>query len=134
MTQDDGASAQRDAVANWLLLAQSDLDYAVLGSSAGHIHPNLICFHLQQCVEKALKAVLVHRGLGVPRTHDLADLAARLLNETPALPAKALFSALASFGSAERYPSASDVPGPQDVKEFTTAADQVLSWAKAIVG
>ncbi|HTB23139.1 MAG TPA: HEPN domain-containing protein [bacterium] len=75
MTQDDGASAHRDAVANWLFLAQSDLDYAVLGSSAGHIHPNLICFHLQRCVEKALKAVLVHRGLGVPRTHDLADLA-----------------------------------------------------------
>ena len=59
MTQDDDATAKREVVANWLQLAEADLDYAALGSSAGHIHPSLICFHAQQCVEKALKADLL---------------------------------------------------------------------------
>jgi HEPN domain-containing protein len=134
MTRNDETLPDREAVAQWLLLAQSDFDYAVLGASAGHIHPNLVCFHLQQCVEKSLKAVLAHRGLVVPRTHDLADLAARLTEEKPALPAKTLFSMLTPFGSAERYPGAGDIPAPKEVAEFQASALQVLIWAKAAVG
>jgi HEPN domain-containing protein len=129
MTQDDAARC--DAVAQWLLRAQADLDYAVLGAKAGHIHPNLICFHLQQCTEKALKAVLMNRGLGVPRTHDLTDLAARLVGVEPALPAMGLLSVLSPFGSVERYPSTGDVPGPMEVEAFKVATVQVLDWAKS---
>jgi len=33
-----------------------------------------VCFHAQQAVEKYLKALLQHRGIGFARTHDLAVL------------------------------------------------------------
>jgi HEPN domain-containing protein len=34
----------------------------------------VVGFHLQQCVEKALKAVLSHAGIAFRRTHDIAEL------------------------------------------------------------
>ena len=33
-----------------------------------------ICFHIQQCAEKLLKALLACRGLDYPFTHDLEEL------------------------------------------------------------
>jgi HEPN domain-containing protein len=33
-----------------------------------------VCFHAQQCVEKLMKALLIHLGAVPPRTHDLTAL------------------------------------------------------------
>jgi HEPN domain-containing protein len=33
-----------------------------------------VCFHAQQCVEKLMKAPLIHLGVVPPRTHDLTEL------------------------------------------------------------
>ena len=33
-----------------------------------------VCFHAQQCVEKLMKALLIHMGAVPPRTHDLTML------------------------------------------------------------
>ena len=38
-------------------------------------HPETICFHAQQAVEKILKAALLFQGVDLTRTHDLAALA-----------------------------------------------------------
>ncbi len=35
---------------------------------------DLVCFHCQQCVEKYLKALLLHQGDVPPRIHDLTQL------------------------------------------------------------
>ena len=37
-----------------------------------------VCFHAQQCVEKYLKAILSLRGIDFPKTHNIAELVARL--------------------------------------------------------
>ena len=37
-----------------------------------------ICFHSQQCVEKYMKAVLVHRAISFERSHGLKDIIERL--------------------------------------------------------
>ena len=34
----------------------------------------LICYHSQQCAEKALKAYLVYKHINPRRTHDLSEL------------------------------------------------------------
>ncbi|MGZ8425380.1 MAG: HEPN domain-containing protein [Candidatus Binatia bacterium] len=36
--------------------------------------PDNVCFSAQQCVEKYLKAFLVHHRKGFPKTHDLVEL------------------------------------------------------------
>jgi HEPN domain-containing protein len=42
-----------------------------------------VCFHAQQCIEKLMKALLIHVGVIPPKTHDLRELD-RLL--TPVCP------------------------------------------------
>lgn len=44
-----------------------------------------VCFHIQQCLEKYLKALLVRHGLPVPRTHDLLELIGLLSPRVPSL-------------------------------------------------
>lgn len=45
-----------------------------------------ICFHAQQAVEKALKAVLILRNTDPARTHDLNKLAYEIINNGLELP------------------------------------------------
>lgn len=46
----------------WVAHAGADLHYARLGQKDAAALENLVAFHAQQAVEKALKAVLVSRG------------------------------------------------------------------------
>ena len=58
----------------WLRRARSNL----ARSSQGQVTPDVLfedaCFDAQQAVEKALKALLVLRGVQVPRTHAISEL------------------------------------------------------------
>jgi HEPN domain-containing protein len=56
--------------ADWLHFAREDLCVAELAFSA-QIYSQ-VCFHAQQCVEKALKASLRHHGIVPPRSHQLS--------------------------------------------------------------
>jgi HEPN domain-containing protein len=62
-------------VKEWVSKAEGD--YA---TAARELHapesPNYdaACFHAEQCVEKLMKALLIHSGVTPPRTHDLAVL------------------------------------------------------------
>jgi Uncharacterized conserved protein related to C-terminal domain of eukaryotic chaperone, SACSIN len=62
------------------LLRLADRDIAVFMSikDAPEIHLSMVCFHAQQAVEKALKAVLFRYGIQFERTHDLVKLARHL--------------------------------------------------------
>ena len=61
----------------WLRFARSDLVLASIPRPAGVLPENL-CFHAQQAAEKALKAVLLSKGMEVPRTHNIRTLLDRL--------------------------------------------------------
>jgi len=57
----------------WLTFARQDLRVAELVLREGIY--NQACFHAQQCVEKALKALISHsRASAPPKTHDITDL------------------------------------------------------------
>lgn len=66
---------------------------------------NIVCFHVQQTVEKYLKARLEEAGVSVPKTHDLLYL---LNLATPAEPLwssyTSAFSLLVSYAVQTRYP------------------------------
>lgn len=66
--------ARRDQETFDLLLPLSQASLAAMG------------FHAQQAVEKALKAIAVHFGLNVPRTHDLAALGQVICDKGISLP------------------------------------------------
>jgi HEPN domain-containing protein len=66
LSQDKRTSGQ------WLKFATEDLQVAELALPQGLYNP--ACFHAQQCVEKSIKAVLIHQGTVPPRIHSLIDL------------------------------------------------------------
>lgn len=55
-----------EAARNWLAFAQEDLQMAELAWRESFF--NQVCFDAQQCVQKALKALLEYRGVVRPRS------------------------------------------------------------------
>src|SRR5271166_3929090 len=63
----------------WLNRARSNL--ALAGKVAPDVYLEDLCFDAQQAAEKAIKAVLIHRGVTFPYVHDLTRLL-RLLEQS----------------------------------------------------
>ena len=62
-------------VHRWLSYANEDLRFAQHGLTLTTGIPyRLIAYHAQQCVEKCLKAFLVHKGIDFPYTHNISRL------------------------------------------------------------
>ncbi|MFH1098098.1 MAG: HEPN domain-containing protein [Candidatus Desantisbacteria bacterium] len=62
-------------VRQWLTCADEDLCLAQCGLTLMSSCPyRLIAYHAQQCVEKYLKAYLVHRKVDFPYTHNISRL------------------------------------------------------------
>jgi HEPN domain-containing protein len=98
--------------AEWLLHAESDLQYAMLGRGAPGILQSQVAFHTQQAAEKALKAVLVHASVDFPRTHDLQALLMLIGDGGIAVPPELEgVNALTRFAVETRYPSGADHAG-----------------------
>lgn len=62
-------------VREWIIYADEDLRLAQCGLMLTNGCPyRLIAYHAQQCVEKYLKAYLVHRRIDFPYTHNISLL------------------------------------------------------------
>ena len=73
-----------DVAKTLILKADNDLKTARIGIE--HDGPlDAVAFHVQQAVEKLLKALLASRGVAYPLTHDLRALLNLAVNEIPEL-------------------------------------------------
>lgn len=111
----------------WLFFAKQDLRMAELALAEG-LH-NQVCFHAQQCAEKALKAWLAHQGKAPPRTHSLTDLL-NLLDPNPVANIASEIQLLDRFYIPTRYPDAlpgslpEGLPDRQDAEQALGVARQ----------
>ena len=92
----------------------------------------IVGFHSQQCVEKALKAVLAGSGEGYEQVHDVAVLIEHLRGlprlDVPAVVEEADW--LTPWAVRERYPRASAAaPARLDRDRALGTAGAVLTWA-----
>ncbi len=69
-----------------LRMAQRDLKALQVLITASDVHFSILCFHARQVVEKCFKAALFCREIEFRRTHDLALLAALMLEQRIAPP------------------------------------------------
>lgn len=115
--------------ADWLRRAESDL---ILAREARTLDVLLedLCFHAQQSVEKALKAILISHSIPASRTHNIRTLIDTIPKKL-AIPDRVQeASILSDYAVMARYPG--DVE-PVEEKEYLEAvelAEFVLSWAK----
>lgn len=63
-----------DTVKNWVAKAENDLKIGKDEINTENPATDGICFHMQQCVEKYLKAYLIYHGREFRKTHDIAEL------------------------------------------------------------
>ncbi len=127
MPHEKGAGSPQD----WLRLARADLALASIEKLPG-IPRLLLCFHLQQAAEKAIKAVLVKNSTIFPYTHDLAVLISLLKNSKINIPLKIEDAVeLTQFAVAARYPAPEDDIDDQEFDKYLTQARSVVEWAEA---
>jgi HEPN domain-containing protein len=92
---------------DWLSFAKSDLEIAKIDKT-GSISYESLCFHTQQTVEKALKALLIFDNTEFPRTHNVRFLL-DLLKPRHIIPDIVDESAvLTEYAVSSRYPGESE--------------------------
>lgn len=116
--------------ADWLALAHSDLDAAALLADG---QPHLACYHAEQAVEKALKALYVARSVYFPFVHALGQLIDGLVEAYPELEElRVAATTLTLYEVHTRYIQLGT--GLNPLKEFKSAhAGQALDDARRIV-
>ena len=113
----------------WLAFAREDLQVAEIVLEEGIY--NQVCFHAQQCAEKALKSALAHRGQALPRVHSITDLLQMLPADWFAGQEQEIMG-LDDYYIPTRYPDAlpgmlpDGLPGREDAEEALAAARFLL--------
>jgi len=118
--------------AEWLRHARSNLARANQAKPVEVLWEDL-CFDAQQAAEKAIKAVLVERGVEFPKTHDIAELF-QVLEQSGIEVADDLWKShvLTKYAIETRYPG--PAPVTEDAyREAVALAEQVVRWAEGIV-
>jgi HEPN domain-containing protein len=117
----------------WLAIVDEDIDVAIAAVGLGRRGAS--AYHVQQAAEKSIKALLVLAGEPFRRTHDLDDLASRMLPLYPQFARQAnALRHLSIWGIAYRYPGLEDVLEPlPDIEELERMIDMLRVFA-AMVG
>jgi HEPN domain-containing protein len=96
----------------WVDKAEADFAAALLLRASRKKHSrDIVCFHLQQCVEKYLKARIEEAGIAFPRTHDLEKLLDLTLAVEPLWAAfRPVLAVISDYAVEVRYPGRSASP------------------------
>lgn len=127
-------SGSAGAAAEWLRHAESHLIRARVPKPEGVLWEHL-CFDAQQAAEKALKAVLVFRGVEFPPTHDITELLDLLEERREAFPAEFWTAAgpLTPYAVESRYPGFERSISEEECWQAAEVAGRVVRWAQGII-
>jgi HEPN domain-containing protein len=118
--------------ADWLRYAYSDLELARVRRPPKVLLEGL-CFHAQQAAEKALKAVLIDKGVPPPKTHNIRTLL-DLLPQGVIVPQDVEDAAsLTDYAVMSRYPGDFESIDEREYKETIRLAESVVLWAEKII-
>ncbi len=113
----------------WLNRARSNL--ALARNRTPDVYLEDLCFEAQQAAEKAIKAVLIGRGVDFPYVHDLVRLLSLLEEEGESMPAAVRKAGtLTPYALITRYPGVVRPVAEQEHKEAVEIAEAVVRWAE----
>ena len=117
---------------DWISFAKSDLAIAKV-DRIGAISYESLCFHTQQAVEKALKALLIFDNIEFPRTHNLRILLDLLKNKHIISDIVDESAALTAYAVSSRYPGETEPVEEEEYKRAVEIAESVLDWAGSVI-
>lgn len=114
----------------WLNRAKSNLAIA-RQPKTDEIYWEDLCFETQQAAEKALKAVMLARGIKFRFVHDLAELLT-VLDQNGVLLAEDVKEAaiLTDYSVESRYPGPFEPITEEEFLESLRIAEAVVAWAE----
>jgi HEPN domain-containing protein len=116
-----------------LRIAKGDLESAeVLASFTSKGRRENICFAVQQCIEKALKALLCAQSKPVPLSHSIELLLDRLGPDCQPPLGHALIE-LTDFASVKRYEEGNEIITDDDIKASLVAGRNAVDWAEGMI-
>lgn len=116
----------------WIRRARSNLRLS--SRKTAEIILEDLCFNAQQAAEKAVKAVLIARGVEFPRIHDLARLLALAESAGIRIPLPVRSSVrLTRFAVATRYPGPGEPVSPREYRRAASIASDVVGWAETVI-
>src|SRR5712691_3493846 len=113
----------------WLNRARSNLSRAKAKIPEAYLED--LCFDAQQAAEKAIKAVLMKKGIAFPYVHDLARLLT-LMEETGEEIPESVRQAedLTRYAVVTRYPGLTEPVTEAHYEEAVASAEAVVRWAE----
>jgi len=124
-----------DIAAEWLQIAYDDYDSALYLLERPHRKPlEIICYHCQQSVEKALKAYICAKDIEIPKTHETGILCRRCAEIASAFSSYIpQCEEIAIYATGTRYPVRIEI----DEEAARTALQQALeiyNFVRGILG
>jgi len=118
-------------VASWKRRSDQDLKSAEILMCDDNLRETIL-FHLQQAIEKALKAYLIWKGVSFPHTHDLEVLLHLSQKQDIDFEQLDSVTAMTDFAVAGRYPESDQWIGECDPLEWMTIVQQACGfiWQK----
>jgi len=118
----------------WLNRARSNLAKAKGGIHIPNVYLEDLCFDAQQAAEKALKALLIHRGVRFPYIHDLAELLGLVEQAGQDVPDAVRQAArLTRYAVVARYPGLSEPVTLEEYEEAVAIAREVVRWVQEVI-
>lgn len=124
----DSATAEE-----WLEYARRDLGKASAMHRSGAFDSCDVCASAQQSAEKSLKAVLLHRGKGVPHMHDLRELRSRCSASIAPHITDERLDALSALWVSSRYPGDWPEPTQADANDAVEVARAIAADVTRII-
>ena len=124
--------SSENSPAEWLRYAKSDWALAQIDPPE-EVLTGMLCFHIQQAVEKALKALFCHYGLEIRKTRDIEWLLRKLEPVISIPPSIWESTRLSVYSVLSRYPA--DVAHIENV-EYRRAliwGREVMEWVSSIL-
>lgn len=123
--------------ADWLRSAQADLDTIIAILNQPHLTP-VVAFHVQQCVEKCLKAFIEEADIEVRKTHNLLTLKTAIDGCRRLDLDEDMLSLLNKLYIDSRYPGnfgllPSGAPSLEDAEQFVAFAVDVMQMTRKLL-
>jgi len=119
-----------DDPVEWLNRARSNLTRAREDARLDGVYLEDLCFDAQQAAEKAIKAVLIRRGIEFPYVHDLGRLFTLLEENGLEVPQNVRAAeTLTPYAAIARYPTLFEPVTREQYLRAVELAEAVLEWA-----
>ncbi|TKJ37965.1 DNA-binding protein [candidate division LCP-89 bacterium B3_LCP] len=121
-----------DTIRNWTIKAEHDYKIGLNEFRSEKPVTDMICFHMQQCAEKYLKAYLAYNDIEINKTHDLAVLLkdCMAVDDSFRVLLDRKVPMLTPYGTVIRYPDDFYMPTLKETEEAISLAEVVRDFVR----